>query len=123
MRIDDERKDMVSNFPDSNDVFTEPSSPSTTPLSSGGGGSRNHTQHHTDLGDAIEAIQSSVPLLNHNHSGSGPRATPKLSQVNTHQSPDTDSSASALHHTLGPSATQAAPGNHNHSTTNTPVWL
>lgn len=45
---------------------------------------------------------------------SGLFATGKLKQVNTHQSPDTDTSTSALHHTIGPGPTQAAAGNHTH---------
>lgn len=31
-----------------------------------------------------------------------------------HRQADTDSQPSAAHHTLGPSGTQAAPGNHRH---------
>jgi hypothetical protein len=104
-----------SNFPTSNDVFAAPSAPSTTVLSSGGDSTRNHPQNHQDLGDAVVAVQANVPLLSHDHSGSGSRATNKLSQINTHQSPDTDSATSALHHTIGTSATQAAAGNHTHT--------
>ncbi len=48
----------------------------------------------------------------HNHDGSG---TLKLAQANTHESPDTDSGAAALHHTLGVGANQAAAGNHTHT--------
>lgn len=33
----------------------------------------------------------------------------------SHETTDTDSSALALHHTLGPRANQAAPGNHSHN--------
>lgn len=105
---------MPSQFPESNDNFTEPSSPETTPLSSAGSGTRAHVQHHRDLGDAIEAIQSNVALTSHDHSGGGPRATAKLRQANTHEDPDTDTSPSALHHTLGTGPNQAARGNHTH---------
>lgn len=47
----------------------------------------------------------------HDHDGS---PTQQLTQANTHQSPDTDSATSALHHTLGSGANQAAAGNHSH---------
>jgi len=47
--------------------------------------------------------------LDHDHSSN------KLVQANTHESPDTDSSASSLHHTLGTGSAQAAAGNHTHS--------
>lgn len=104
---------MSSNFPSTNDVFTEPSSPGSTALSSTGTGSRNHTQHHRDLGDAVEAMQTEATLLAHSHDGSTPRHGSKLAQANTHQFPDTDASTSALHHTLGLGANQAAAGNHN----------
>jgi hypothetical protein len=66
------------------------------------------------LGDAVMAIENSVALLSHDHSGvSG--GTSRLFQMNTHQSPDTDSSTSSLHHTVGAGATQAAAGNHSHT--------
>jgi len=60
------------------------------------------------------ALESNVALLNHDHAGiTG--GTARLLQMNTHQSPDTDSSTSSLHHTLGSGATNAAPGNHGHT--------
>lgn len=37
-----------------------------------------------------------------------------LTQAATHQAADTDTAPTALHHTLGASANQAAPGNHAH---------
>lgn len=40
-----------------------------------------------------------------------------LTQANTHASPDTDSAPTALHHTLGGGANQAAAGNHTHTLT------
>jgi hypothetical protein len=40
-----------------------------------------------------------------------------LTQANSHASPDTDSASSALHHTLGTGANQAAAGNHAHTLT------
>ena len=49
---------------------------------------------------------------NHSHGGS---PTQKLVQANTHESPDTDSGTSSLHHTIGAGANQAAAGNHSHA--------
>lgn len=37
-------------------------------------------------------------------------------QAQSHSSPDTDVATSSLHHTIGTGATQAAAGNHNHTT-------
>jgi len=60
------------------------------------------------------ALESNVALLNHDHGGiTG--GTSRLLQANTHQSPDTDSSTSSIHHSLGSGATQAAQGNHGHT--------
>ncbi len=106
---------MATNFPSSDDVFTEPSSPGTTALSSAGTGSRNHSQHHRDLGDAIEAMQAQATLVSHSHDGSTARHGSKIAQANTHESADTDSSTSSIHHTIGSGANQAAAGNHTHS--------
>lgn len=107
---------MATNYPDSPDIFLEPTLPEETPLSSSGpGGTRNHTEHHRDLGDAIEAIQVTAALKTHDHSGTDSiRHGPKLSQANTHQDPDTDTSAAALHHTLGVGSNQAAAGDHGY---------
>lgn len=104
---------MATNFPGSNDIFTEPASPGSTALSSAGSGSRNHTQHHRDTGDAIEAMQAEATLLVHSHDGATARHGSKLSQSNTHQSPDTDTGPTSIHHTLGMGANQAAAGNHD----------
>jgi hypothetical protein len=38
-----------------------------------------------------------------------------LAQANTHESADTDTATSALHHTIGTGANNAAAGNHTHS--------
>jgi len=60
------------------------------------------------------ALETNVALLNHDHAGiTG--GTSRLLQINTHQSADTDSATSALHHTLGSGATQAAQGTHTHT--------
>lgn len=60
--------------------------------------------------DAVTVYASlpSAPLA-HNHSSN------KLAQANTHESADTDSSTSSLHHTIGTGATNAAAGNHTHA--------
>ncbi|QDF18593.1 hypothetical protein SEA_PUPPER_107 [Gordonia phage Pupper] len=106
---------MATGYPQNVDTFTEPSLAETTPLSSAGDGTRNHVQHHRDLGDAVEALQVEAALRNHDHSGSGDRFHgSKLAQVNTHESADTDSAPEAIHHTLGPDSHQAAPGDHVH---------
>lgn len=93
------------------------STPASTPLSSAGDGSRAHDLHHADLGAAVVSLQSIVISHDHDHSGDtsstnkpGLHKGVKLKQVNTHQDPDTDKSATSLHHTLGNGATQAAPG-------------
>ena len=104
---------MATSFPTGSDNFTIPNSPGTIALSSAGTGSRNHVQYHRDLGDAIEAMQAEATLLVHSHNGSTARHGSKLDQANTHESPDTDSSTSAIHHTLGHAANQAAPGDHS----------
>jgi hypothetical protein len=51
---------MAVSFPTSLDTFTEPSTPSSTALSSAGDGSRDHITHHTDLGNAVEALEAKV---------------------------------------------------------------
>lgn len=104
---------MASNFPTGVDNFTIPNSPGSTALSSSGTGSRNHVQHHRDLGDAIEAMQPEATRAVHSHNGSTARHGIKLLQVNTHQSVDTDIDLTSIHHTLGHGASQAAPGNHS----------
>jgi hypothetical protein len=68
------------------------------------------------MGDAIMALEGNVPLITHDHSNSGSRPTSLLNQANTHQNADTDLALNSLHHTLGSSANQAAPGNHLHYT-------
>lgn len=103
---------MATNFPTGSDNFNVPNNPGSTALSSSGTGSRNHVQHHRDLGDAIEAMQAQATLAVHSHNSSTARHGNKLPQSSTHESADTDTSTSSLHHTLGHGANQAAPGNH-----------
>ena len=109
---------MPTNYPDSRDEFNEPSSPSETPLSSAGTGTRNHVEHHRDLGDAVVALETYSATVAHDHSGKPDihgNVTNKLKQINTHEDVDTDKSATSIHHTLGFGKTQAAPGNHTHN--------
>jgi hypothetical protein len=113
-----------TNYPyganDGLDDFQVTSDPGNTALSQRGqGGNRNHVESHTDMGDAIEALQNYSTLKTHDHSGStGSPADRtkgyKLAQANTHESVDTNVSANAIHHTLGTGQFQAAPGNHVH---------
>lgn len=105
---------MTSAFPGANDVFNEPSAPSTTPLGDDGGSGRDMPENHDDLGAAIMAMQAEATLLVHSHDGTTARHGSKLLQANTHESPDTDSGATALHHTIGTGANQGAAGNHSH---------
>jgi hypothetical protein len=89
-------------YPGGIDSFNEPSLPESTPLSEAGTGTRNHVEHHRDLGNAVVAIEQNAAFKDHDHSGSGSTAHGnKLAQANTHQNADTDSSASSIHHTLG----------------------
>ena len=110
---------MPTNYPNNIDEFIEPLSPETTPLSQAGSGNYNHVQSHTNMGDAIEAIQANASLKTHDHSGD-PAAGPdrvrgyRLKQINTHEGCDVDSSPTAIHHTIGLGANQAAAGNHTH---------
>jgi hypothetical protein len=106
---------VVTTYPGTADTFNVPSSPTTTPLSSAGTGTRNHVSHHRDLGDAVMAIQNNVTQITHTHDSTGLNG-PKLDQANTHQNVDTDVAANSLHHTLGIGATQAAAGSHLHDT-------
>lgn len=106
---------MPTSFPGGFDTFNEPTIPEETTLSSAGTGSRNHTEHHRDMGDAIEAIEHNVALKGHDHSGgTDDFDTPKLDAANTHENSDVDSSLTSLHHTLGTGAHQAAAGDHAH---------
>lgn len=102
-------------YPGGVDSFNEPSLPEATPLSEAGSASRNHTEHHRDLGDAVESLEGNASFKTHDHSGDGTTAHGnKLLQSNTHEQSDTDVSVLSIHHTLGPGPGQAAPGNHAH---------
>lgn len=113
---------MPTNYPTGDnggiDIFSEPSSPEFTSLSSageGGSNTRNHVAHHRDLGDAIEAVQAHAAQRHHDHSGDTSDTTKgtRLLAANTHEGLSFASGA-VIHHTLGTAADQAAPGNHNH---------
>jgi hypothetical protein len=54
-------------------------------------------------------LAGTYALLAHGHTGTTDGS--KLAQANTHESADTDSATTALHHTLGTGANQALPGN------------
>lgn len=115
---------MATNYPNGVDDFEEPPNPEEVPLSQAGGQpnrttanpGRNHVEHHRDLGDAVNALQVHAARRTHDHSGSAtdPARGVKLAQANTHENADTNSSANAIHHTLGTGAFQAAAGNHTH---------
>lgn len=117
---------MPTSYPSGFDDFHVTTDPANTSLSQPGQNSdgRNHVQAHTDLGDAIEALQTYAALRSHDHSGSSSDRTkgPKLSQANTHEGADTNTSLTAIHHTLTDilpvngttDQYKAAPGNHTH---------
>lgn len=100
------------------DVFTVPTEPEGTPLSSPGTSTRNHTELHDDQGAAIEALQDWASIRTHDHSGASPLRAHgnKLVQANTHESADTDTNG-GIHQTLGIGQYQAAAGNHVHDYT------
>jgi hypothetical protein len=88
-------------YPGGIDSFSEPSLPEITPLSEAGTGTRNHVEHHHDLGRAIIALEQNASWKSHDHSGGGSTANGnKLAQANTHEAADTNASPSSLHHTL-----------------------
>lgn len=60
-----------------------------------------------------KAYSGGGSVSSHDHNTTD--GTPKLTQANTHESPDTDSATSSLHHTIGATATTAAAGNHSHA--------
>lgn len=68
------------------------------------------TQTYATVKARMDAQISAVRT--HTHDGT---QGVKLVQANSHQSPDTDTAAGSLHHTIGSSATQAAAGNHTHT--------
>lgn len=109
-------------YPGSVDVFTVPSNPAGTPLSEAGDGTRNSPETARDLGAAVTALQVNAAKKGHDHSGDGSSTATgsKLNQANTHQNPDTDAAPTSIHHTLGPGANQAAPGNHSHDYSDVP---
>lgn len=123
---------MPTNYPGGTDQFHEPENPEQISLSQTGnqpGSSdvdgrraRNHVEHHRDLGDAVEALELNAAQKTHDHSGVGSDTTKgnRLNWANTHVGSgtgglaDTDTATTAIHHTLGTTANQAAAGNHTH---------
>lgn len=63
----------------------------------------------TPWSNILNILGDLFSLVAHNHDGGD---TIQLAQANTHESPDTDTGTSSLHHTIGAGATQAAAGNH-----------
>ena len=63
----------------------------------------------------------------HESNGSDPltlaNISGNLTQARSHDSVDTDSSTSAIHHTIGIGANQAAAGNHNHDSVYAPISM
>jgi hypothetical protein len=58
--------------PDTLDAFPVPSEPEGTPLSeAGAGNTRDHAQHHQDLGAAVVSLEQNAAQLTHDHSGAG----------------------------------------------------
>lgn len=115
----------TTGYPGSVDVFTVPSNPESTALSSAGDGTRNLTESVGDQGAAVSALEGLSAVKTHTHAA-GPDGTSILSQSSTHANADTDTSVHAIHHSLGTGAFQAAPGNHNHvysSLLNTPYQI
>ncbi len=75
---------------------------------------------HAALTTGVHGVGAgTVAHLAHTHAGTTEGV--KLAQANTHESADTDSATSSLHHTIGTSATQAAAGNHAHAGTYEPA--
>lgn len=71
------------------------------------------------LAELDAAIGGGGHTEDHDHDGS---PTQKLLGANTHETPDTDSAAGSLHHTIGAGATQAAAGNHSHGSSGVVPW-
>ena len=113
------------------DALNVPSAPENTPLSESGTSNRDHPQLHADNNAAILALEANASPLAHDHSGTDPSGlslwpTHKLKQENTHESPDTDQSIAALHHTIDPtgsSPTKAAAATHTHDWISTPPTI
>ena len=100
-------------YPGAVDSFSVPSAPEVTPLSEAGTANLDHTELHEAINKAVISLETNAAIKTHTHDG-GPDGTLKLAQKDTHQTPDTDTSTTSIHHTLGPAAGQAAAGNHTH---------
>lgn len=102
---------MTSSWPTSPDNLSALlTNPEAVTLSDAGTGDFNHFEHHTAVGEAVDKIELVAATLSHDHSHTEGRPTSKLAQANTHESADTDSATTAIHHTLGWGANQAARG-------------
>lgn len=96
-------------------TLTELNMPTSTPnlnLTKPDAGATNWNTAIDGNFDLLDALFDA--LTGHDHDGTDGGA-PKLPQANTHESADTDSATTALHHTIGTGANQAAAGNHGHA--------
>lgn len=75
------------------------------------GGNFTGTDVEAVLAELDAAIGGGGHTEDHDHDGS---PTQKLTQANSHETPDTDTGTGSLHHTIGAGANQAAAGNHTH---------
>lgn len=70
---------------------------------------------HTHSHDTELTGVSANDHHNQAHAVDGADHTGNLTQARSHDSPDTDTGSSSLHHTIGTLAAQAAAGNHTHA--------
>ena len=84
-----------------------------TGLSAALGGKSDNAHAHTQYATATHT-HDAQQIGAHTHSEYASTAHTHT-QAQSHTSPDTDSSATSLHHTLGGGANQAAAGNHTHA--------
>ena len=94
------------------------------PSAGGGGGGvwgsiTGTLSNQTDLQTALDGKSA----VGHNHDGSYSLLGHTHTQAQSHGSPDTDTATTALHHTLGSGANQAAAGNHAHANDHVPATV
>lgn len=86
----------------------------TLPVSKGGTGVSSYTAGSFLSALDANTLQQRTPSQVLADIG-GATSSHSHTQAQSHNSPDTDSSTSAIHHTLGTGANQAATGNHTHA--------